>query len=209
MPECDPIMIDLPDTLVGERVVVRPWGAGDGAALYDAVQESLDHVRSWLPWGPLHESAQCSEKFVRKWKARWDTREDLPAGIWDKEDGTLLGGCGLHRIDWEVRSFEIGYWVRASKTGQGYATEAARLLTALAFDRLAANRVLIRVVVENAKSAAIPRRLGFVEEGLHRNAILDPRGNLRNLLVFALTPEDWRANPFPPSFGASVPKCGG
>ena len=91
-------------------------------------------------------------------------REDLPAGIWDKHTGRFLGGCGLHRIDWDVPSFEIGYWVRASESGKGYITEAVRLLTECCFETLNANRVFIRVVVENEKSQAIPRRLGFIQK---------------------------------------------
>lgn len=188
----DPILIDLPPTLTGEKVVVRPWRAGDGAALFEAVQESLDHVRPWLPWGPLHQTPESSEVFVRRWRSRWDLREDLPAGIWDRHTERLAGGCGLHRIDWTAKTFEIGYWLRVSSTGGGRATEAARLLTQLAFENLSANRVMIRVVVENVKSAAIPLRLGFVEEGVSRNAILNPAGKPVNLRIFSMTPEDWR-----------------
>ncbi len=192
MPAVDPLLIELPQALVGDRVVVRPWRAGDGPALYEATQESLEHIAPWLPWGPVHDSPESSEKFVRRWSARWDLREDLPMGIWNKSSGRFLGGCGLHRIDWDVRSFEIGYWVRVSQTGHGYITEAVRLLTTLCFDSLNANRVFIRVVVENERSKAIPKRLGFVEEGILRNSIADPEGNPRNIQVFALTPEDWK-----------------
>ena len=192
MPEFDPILIDLPEALVGDRVIVRPWKAGDGAALYDAVQESLEHIRPWLPWGPTHDSPETSEKHVRRWRTRWDLREDLPAGIWERETGRFVGGCGLHRIDWTARSFEIGYWARATATGRGNITEATRLLTALAFDTLGANRVFIRVAVDNVKSSAIPRRLGFIEEGTMRNGIANPDGGLTNVLMFSLIPEDWR-----------------
>ena len=182
-------------------MVVRPWRAGDGAALFEAVQESLNHIRPWLPWGPLHETPESSEVFVRRWRSRWDLREDLPASVWDRDPERLVGGCGLHRIDWGARVFEIGYWLRTSATGG--VPEAARLLTQLAFEKLSANRVMIRAVPENAKSVAIPQRLGFVEEGIARNAILGADGQPVDLRVFSMTPEDWcRAKPTSHSTGA-------
>ena len=60
------------------------------------------------------------------------------------ERGGLLGGTGLHRIDCELRRFEIGFWIRASAEGQGYVSEAVQAMTALAFDQLDARRVQIR-----------------------------------------------------------------
>ncbi len=191
MANLDPLLIDLPESLVGDRVVVRSWRKGDGAALYEAVQESIDHVGRWLPWGHTHGSPENSEVFVRRWQARWDLREDMSASIWDRETGRFLGGSGLHRIDWGVRSFEIGYWVRASEEGKGYVTDATRLLTQFAFEVLEANRVFIRAAVDNTKSRAIPERLGFVQEGVHRNAIRNPAGNLMDLALYAMTPEDF------------------
>ena len=186
------LLLDLPEALVGERVVVRPWRPGDGAALYEAVQESLDHILPWLPWGPTHSSPAESEAMVRRWRARWDLREDLAVGIWERETGRFVGGSGLHRIDWKVSSFEIGYWVRESATGRGYVTEAVQLLCGLAFDTLRANRVFIRVATENLRSAAIPRRLGFVLEGAMRNQIRDAFGQLRDIQLFSLIPEEWK-----------------
>jgi RimJ/RimL family protein N-acetyltransferase len=138
---------------------------------------------------------------VRRWRAKWDLREDLAVSIWERDNGRFVGGAGLHRIDWRVGSFEIGYWVRASATGHGYITEAVQLLCGLAFDTLNANRVFIRVASENFRSAAIPKRLGFVHEGTMRNQLRDANGELRDVLVFGLTPGEWRAE----DRGAGVP----
>ncbi len=189
----DPILIDLPDELVGERTVVRPYRAGDGAALFEAIDESREHILPWMPWGPQHAKPSDTEAFVRQARARYDRREDLPLAFFDRHTRRILGGTGLHRIDWAVRSFEIGYWVRVSAQGKGYVTETALLLTKLCFEVLEANRVTITVAVENERSAAIPPRLGFKLEGTLRNSIRDAHGVLHDRLVFGMTPEEWRA----------------
>lgn len=190
-----PILLDLPDQLLGERVLVRPYRAGDGAALWEAIEESREHILPWLPWGDKHGSPADSEISVRKWQAKWLLREDLALGIWERATGHYLGGSGLHRAHWDVPSFEIGYWLRRSAEGHGYMTEAVQLLCQLAFETLAANRVFIRVASGNHRSAAIPRRLGFVQEATLRNDMRDASGELRDMLVFAMTPQDYASRP--------------
>lgn len=184
----NPVLLTLPEALVGERTLVRPWRAGDGAALFEAVEESREHIRPWLPWGPSHGCPEDSEILVRTWRANWDLRKDLSVSLWDRETGRFVGGSGLHRIDWRLRAFEIGYWIRKSAEGRGHVTEAARLLTEMAFETLDANRVLIRCATTNARSLAIPPRLGFEREGTLRNAGMDSEGRLYDVAVFGKTP---------------------
>ncbi len=123
--------------------------------------------------------------------ARWQTREDLMVGIWDRATGRYLGGSGLHRVDWAVPTFEIGCWLRTSAWGQGYVCEAVRVLCRFAFETLRASRVEICCDGRNERSVAVPRRLGFAEEARLRNQARDSSGDLRDTLIFALTPEDY------------------
>ncbi len=183
--------VDLPHELVGSRIRIRPYRGGDGAAVFEAVDESREHILPWLPWGPLHVSEQDSEAFALRCAASWETRDDLGVGFFDVNTGRYLGGSGLHRIRWDVPAFEIGYWVRRSESGKGYVSDAVKLLTTLAFDQLDAARVFIRCAVENTRSGAIPRRLGFQHEGVLRNEIRDALGNLHDADLFSLIPSDW------------------
>lgn len=187
-----PILIDLPTELVGERVIVRPYRTGDGQALWEAVDESREHIVPWLPWGDTHKSPADSEALVRQFQSRWLLREDLALAIWDRQGGRYLGGTGLHRIDWETPSFEIGYWLRKSATGQGFMTEAVRLVTQMAFKTLGAQRVNIMAASGNHRSAAIPPRLGFVHEGTRRNFKRNTRGELCDFVEFVMTPEEYQ-----------------
>ncbi|HZO91226.1 MAG TPA: GNAT family N-acetyltransferase [Chthonomonadaceae bacterium] len=193
----NPILWELPEELVGERVLVRRYRPGDGAAMWEAIEESREHLRPWLPWVGQHQSPADSEAYVRRAGARWQLREDFSMGLWALATGRFLGGSGLHASDVEVPSFEIGYWLRPSAVGHGYMTEAVRLLCRLAFETLAANRVFIRCDSRNARSAAIPRRLGFLHEGTLRNDHRDTSGELFDTLVFALTSQDYANLPEP------------
>ncbi|MGV3721711.1 MAG: GNAT family N-acetyltransferase [Actinomycetota bacterium] len=187
----DPILLDLPAELLGERVLVRPYRAGDGAAVFEAVNESRGSLRPWMPWVESHVTAADSEAFVRRSQASWIARTELVVGIWEREGGRFLGSSGLHCRDWDIPCFEVGYWLRRSAEGRGYVTETVRLLVRFAFETLGANRLYLRCDARNVRSAAVPKRLGFIHEATHRNDSRDPSGSLRDTMIFALTPDDY------------------
>ena len=191
MPTAAPILIDLPDELRGERVSVRPYRPGDGAAVFAAVDESREHLRPWMPWVDAHQTVGDSEAFVRRSAAAWLGREDFPLGIWSRDGARLLGCSGLHVRSWEVPHFEVGYWLRRSEEGHGYVTETVRLVARLAFETFGAHRLDLRCDVRNERSAAVARRLGFVHEATLRSDTRDHLGALRDTLVFALTSGDY------------------
>jgi RimJ/RimL family protein N-acetyltransferase len=182
--------IPLFDELRGKRVLVRPYREDDAQALFEAVNESRERLRPWMPWADTHQTVEESRDWIIHQMANWLLREDTTLGMWDIQTQRYLGGTGLHPRDWDTRYFEIGYWIRPSAEGHGYVTEAARLLTDYAFESLKANRVEIRCDERNVRSAAIPQRLGFTLEGRLRN--FPNAGGIRNVLIFSLIPEDWQ-----------------
>ncbi len=171
---------------------MRPYGLEDAPALYEAVAESRDHLRPWLPFADEHQSVEESCDVISRFMAQWLLREDMTVALLDATTGRFVGGSGLHPRDWDVRDFEIGYWTRASEQGRGYISEAVRLLTDFAFDHLAANRIFIRCNARNTRSAAVAERLGFVREALLRNDRRAADGALRDTLVYAHIPSDPR-----------------
>lgn len=183
-------LVPLFEELRGERVVVRPYRVEDAEALKEAVEESRDHLRPWMPWADTHQSIEESRDWILRMSAKLLLREELGFGTWHAETGQYLGGTGLHPRNWETRSFEIGYWLRKSAEGHGYITEAVRLLTGFAFEGLRANRIEIRCDERNVRSAAVARRLGFKQEALLRNHMTAPDGALRNTLIFSRIPGD-------------------
>lgn len=178
------------EELRGERVLVRPYREDDAQALYEAVHESREHIRPWLPFADEHQTVDESRDWIIHSMADWLLRNAMTVGVWELATNRYLGGSGIHPRNWESRYFEIGYWLRASAPGHGYMTETARLLTDFCFEHLAANRVEIRCDEQNVRSAAVARRLGFVPEARLRHDGLTPDGKLRDTLIFSMIPSD-------------------
>ena len=181
----------LPEELRSERLRLRPYRPADAAALFAAVEESRDRLRLWLDWVDEFQTPDHARAYIAGAAHDWSRRRDLFFGLFDAA-GSYLGNAGLHNVDWSLRSFEIGYWLRDGAVGRGYAQEAVLRLTRFAFEDLAANRVEIRCDPRNVRSRRVAERLGFVYEGCLRNSRQDPRGRPRDTVVYAMVPDEWR-----------------
>lgn len=182
----NPILFDFPDTFDTERLTISAPRPGDGQIVHSAILESHKNLRPFIPWAKTLQTPEQVEEALRRSAAQFLLREDLRLNIWRKSDGRFVGGTGLHRINWSVPRFEIGYWVRTSLEGQGYVTEAVMGLTRFAFETLKAERVEIRCDSRNERSAAVARRAGYTLEGVLRNNDWANDGLLCDLMVFAL-----------------------
>ncbi len=189
--ESDPLFIDVPEVIEGPRITLRPLSPGEGDALWEAIEESRVHLQPWQQWQDLHKTPRHSELAIRRARINFARRETLSYGVWRREDGRLLGRAQLQEIFWRERSFGLSYWLRASATGEGFATEAGRLLCRLAFEGLAARRVGVLVDTLNERSIGVAKRLNFRLEGTIRNERLNTSGEPQDTLVFGLTSDDY------------------
>lgn len=187
IPTSKPILIDFPYSFETERLTIRGPLPGDGPRVRAAVLESQAALKLWMPWAMEVDSEEAYEVRVREGRLRFLSREDLWMMLLLKDTDTIIGGSGLHRINWSVPRFEIGYWVRTPYEGQGYITEAVNGITRLAFETLRAERVEIRCDAHNERSAAVARRAGYdLEATLHADDRHHLSGELRDTLVFAM-----------------------
>ena len=192
----DGARIPPPYVIRTERLTLRCWEPRDAPLLKDALDTSLDHLRPWMPWAaeepkPLEEKAEL----LRTFRGRFDLGEDFVYGIFGHDEREVVGGSGLHtRIGPDA--LEIGYWIRASQVGRGYAREATAALAIAAFRVCGVERVEIRVDPANEASLRIPRVLGFTEEATLRRRLPGAEGQpARDAVVFTLFADELDGSP--------------
>lgn len=134
---------------------------------------------------PHPYSTRDGYAYVRRATQDRQKGTNLALLILDKKDGRLLGGTGIHRIDWAERWFELGYWVVPSDWGKGIATEAAHAVCRAAFRTLRMHRIEAHVYSFNPRSARVLRKIGFRLEARLRKRHRDGRG-WADELVFGL-----------------------
>lgn len=181
----NPIMLTIPESFHTERLTIRAPQWGDGAAVNEAVRESAEQLRLWLPFAEKIPSLEESEMTVRKARLQYLERTDMILHLRDRHTDEFLGSSGLHRIDWNARCFEIGYWIRTLRAGEGLMTEAVRGIEQFAITHLEANRLEIRCDARNVRSAKVAERAGYTLEGILRKMRRDSTGTLVDFMVFS------------------------
>ena len=175
---------------IDDELELRPLEQACAESLFGLVDENREHLRQWLPWVDANQSVEATRAFIQSTRQRWATEHGLEVGIWFNQ--RLVGVVGFHAIDRANRSAEIGYWLSAAQQGQGVMSRACRALVNHGFANLDLNRIEIRVATGNAKSRAIPERLGFRQEGVLREAqwLYD---HYVDFVVYAKLASEWTA----------------
>ena len=148
--------------------VLRLLEECDAEELERTISANREYLGRWLPWVGVTSGVESRLAFIRTSLQQAAADDGFVAAVVD--DGAIIGTIGFHRIDWVNRATSIGYWLAEDHQGRGTMTEAVSALVAHAFGAWRLHRVEIRVAVGNERSARIPLRLGFAEEGVLRGA---------------------------------------
>jgi len=154
-------MEHLPERLAVGQLVLRRERLGDEDIVAEAVAANLEHLRPWMPWATETAATPAAQHermlLLEQW---WQAGTDYSFLLLDHDEENLLGIFGLHRRI-GPGAIELGYWLVASATGHGHATQAAGVLTSAALDLSGISRVEIHCDEANARSQMIPARLGY------------------------------------------------
>ena len=131
-----------------------------------------------MPWAQQMPTLEESESFSTMHRCKFLAREELVLLLFLKGKNTIVGSSGLHRIDWNIPKFEIGYWCRKRFRGKAISLNQRRQSRSLRL-RTLGEAGGIRCDLKNVRSQRIPNRLGFRWEGTLRNIRFRHQENCR------------------------------
>jgi RimJ/RimL family protein N-acetyltransferase len=162
----------LPAIVRTARLVLRRQRPDHAARIKEAVDTSLDHLRASVAWAQNAPTPLADLEARLKASAEaFNAQAQWTFTIFDSTESQVLGCVSMERADEALTALvgpdavETGYWLRASATGSGFATEATAALVDLAFSQLKVLRVAVCHDPANIASAGVPRRLGFKSLG--------------------------------------------
>jgi len=170
--------------------VLRPLAPLDAAGLYEAARESIAAVGPWLPWCHAEYSFDDACSYLESRLQAWNDGAEYSFGVFEKAIGRFVGGTGINFIDWTSRRGNLGYWIRSSAIGHGYATDAARRLANWGLSELKLQRIEIVAAVGNIASQRAAEKAGANREAVLRNRCRI--GEVaHDAVVFSFIPEDF------------------
>lgn len=173
---------------VDHQIHLRMLAARDAEALYKITNESRQHLKKWLPWLNDIKSDSDSMAFIKNSFQVYNNRQGIIAGIFFEEN--LVGVIGFNTLDFRNNIGYIGYWLAESFQGKGIMTKSVEALISYGFLELSLNRIDIRVASKNTRSRAIAERLGFINEGVIRQAewLYD---HYVDHIIYGMLKEEW------------------
>lgn len=153
---------------IDEQLQLKSLQLSDAEAIFHLTVANRAYLKEWLPWVDFTQTVADSAMFIEQTLKKEAQKNGFETGIF--YEGELVGVIGLHSINNANKSTSIGYWLAASAGGKGIMTKATQAVVAYCFETLDLNRIEIKAATGNAKSRAIPQRLGFVHEGTLRQA---------------------------------------
>jgi len=162
-----------PERIEIDGLVLRRWEPQDMQPSLDAINASYEELHAWMDWLPEPRTLEQQQEWLERQVNSWPSGFSYNYGIFDAADGAVLGSIGFHdRVG--PGGLEIGYWCHTAHTGKGVITRAARELTRIALELDGIERVEIHCDAANARSAAVPQRLGYRLDRIEEDGIRAP-----------------------------------
>ncbi len=156
--------------------------------LFKLVDANRDHLKPWMPWVDSTKSEKDILTFINSGLDNYAKRNGFQLGLIVEKK--MVGILGLHYINWTSGHTEMGYWLSKEYEAKGFMTAAVAALIDKLFSHYKLARVEIRANSENLRSRAIPKRLGFLEEGTLRQIGMN-NGQAFDMVVYGLLKEEW------------------
>ena len=151
---------------IADGLHLRLLEEADADELYALIDSDRAYLAEWMPWA-AGQTPDATAEFISRARRQFDAGDGFEGAL--VLDGRIVGAGGLHDVNREARRTSVGYWLAEGHQGRGLMTRMVRALADHAFGELGLNRVEIQVGTDNARSRAIPERLGFRQEGVLRD----------------------------------------
>ena len=160
-------------------------------------QTDLDEIMKWVNDPEVIDNLLMRYPVSRYLEEKWLEKALDTSNIRDKafsietKDGVYLGGIGLHKINWENRSAEVGIVIgKKEYWGKGYGTDAMLAILEFAFNHMNLHRVYLEVYDFNTRGIRSYEKCGFKKEGALRDDRFS-RGKYHDTIIMGILKEEF------------------
>lgn len=156
----------------------------------DLIARNQPRLARWEPWAEHPPTLEGTRAYIRSALEDFARGRQISTIMAVEEGQKYIGRCGM-RINPQLGTGDIGYWIDGEFEGRGLTSRASRGLITAVFDELGLTKVDLRTSVDNQRSRAVAERLGFSFEGiLARGLQFIHRAD--DVALYAMTATRWR-----------------
>ncbi|MCC9135493.1 GNAT family N-acetyltransferase [Pontibacter silvestris] len=173
---------------IAEDIFLRKATPADAEPVFRLIDEGRSYLREWLPFIDLSQSTSDTEQYLQSVSSPENESDEVFCIIYLEE---VVGLIGLKVIDYINQKLEIGYWLGERFQGKGIMRRSCIALVNHIFSDMNMNRIQINVGVGNDRSNNIPKKLGFLLEGVQREGEF-LNETFHDLEVYSLLKKEWK-----------------
>ena len=135
---------------------------------------------------PAIHTIQEAQEFINELLEEFRTKEGISWVMELKVQKIVFGAFGLHHWDRYHRRAEAGYGIAHAYWGQGYASEALKVMLRYGFERMNLNRIYAGTIADNHASVRLLESNGFTREGTQRKHSWEDDGTFHDSAIYGL-----------------------
>jgi len=155
---------------IDTELELKQLNLSDSIEIFKIIDSQRDYLGKWLPFVAFTKEVKDTENFVKSIVNATEDKFEFVFTI--RKADEFVGLLGFKDTDKQNKKTEIGYWLSENYQKQGIVTKSVKKICDFAFDELGVNRIQIKCAVNNTPSKNIPKKLGFVFEGIERQGEL-------------------------------------
>ncbi|MEU2283161.1 GNAT family protein [Streptomyces sp. NPDC013178] len=173
--------------LTGENTVLRPFTEADADVMWEIIGDP-EVVRFTFP-----PNSELTPERLRAWYgSRAGQPDRLDLAVVDRATGELVGEVVLYEWDRDARSCTFRTLIGPGGRGRGLGTEATRLIVGHGFEQLGLQRIQLELYGDNDRARHVYEKVGFVVEGVRREAAFR-EGKWVDEVLMAVLDREWAA----------------
>ena len=155
---------------IDTEVELKQLELSDSMDIFKTIDNQREYLGKWLPFVAFTKEISDTEKFVDTVVNATKDKFEYVFTIGKSKE--FIGLTGFNNTDKLNKKTEIGYWLSEQYQKQGIVTKSVDKLCDFAFNKQGINRIQIKCAVGNTASKNIPKKLGFIFEGIERQGEL-------------------------------------
>lgn len=160
----------LSESIKAQRLVLKKREHEHDADVWQAIESSRLFLREYLFWVDGTTSFDDVVKATDFFAEQWKNDGEWCYNIYSLEDNRFLGCIGVHAINFQNRTAELGYWLKKEETRKGYMKEAVLAIEEEVF-KAGFHRVEIIVDKYNTKSMMVAENCEYDFESVAYEAL--------------------------------------
>ena len=173
-----------------ERLGFRDWLKSDLKELemMNSDVEVMEHFPKTL-------TKKENEQFFKKLSCHYKNHGYTYFATETLENNQFIGFIGLAYQDYQTAftpAVDIGWRLRKSAWGKGYATEGAKRCLAFGFSELNFNKIIATCTVDNLRSENVMRKIGMEQLGIFKHPRLEEYPKYEECKCYGINKHEWQ-----------------